>query len=382
MKKKVLFIDRDGTIVIEPPVDYQLDSLEKLEFYPKVMRNLGFIRSKLDFEFVMVTNQDGLGTSSFPEETFWPAHNLVMKTLEGEGITFDEICIDRSMPADNAPTRKPRTGMLEKYLNNPDYDLAGSFVIGDRPTDVKLAQNLGCKAILLQKDIAILKEEKQSGEAASGLEDVCALATTDWDRIAEFLFAGERKAEVRRTTKETDIYISLNLDGNGTCDIHTGLGFFDHMLEQIGKHGGLDLTIRVKGDLEVDEHHTIEDTAIALGECIYQALGNKRGIERYGYCLPMDDCLCQVCLDFGGRAWLVWDAEFKREKIGEMPTEMFLHFFKSLSDAAKMNLNIKAEGQNEHHKIEGIFKALARALKMAVKRDIYHFELPSSKGVL
>jgi imidazoleglycerol-phosphate dehydratase/histidinol-phosphatase len=386
VKKKVLFIDRDGTIVIEPPVDYQLDSLEKLEFYPKVMRNLGFIRSKLDFEFVMVTNQDGLGTSSFPEETFWPAHNLVMKTLEGEGITFDEICIDRSMPSDNAPTRKPRTGMLEKYLNNPDYDLAGSFVIGDRITDVKLAKNLGCKAILLQKDTAILKEEtasiQQSGEAASGLEDVCVFATADWDRIAEFLFAGERKAEVRRTTKETDIYVSLNLDGNGTCDIHTGLGFFDHMLEQIGKHGGFDLTIRVKGDLEVDEHHTIEDTAIALGECIYQALGNKRGIERYGYCLPMDDCLCQVCLDFGGRAWLVWDAEFKREKIGEMPTEMFLHFFKSLSDAAKMNLNIKAEGQNEHHKIEGIFKALARALKMAVKRDIYHFELPSSKGVL
>ena len=339
MKKKVLFIDRDGTLVIEPPIDYQLDSLEKLEFYPKVMRNLGFIRSKLDFDFVMVTNQDGLGTTSFPEETFWPAHNLMMKTLEGEGITFDDICIDRSMPDDNAPTRKPRTGMLTKYLDN------------------------------------------EGGSAAcDGLKDYCALATKDWDKVAEFLFAGERTAEVRRTTKETDIYVSLNLDGDGYCDIVTGLGFFDHMLEQIGKHGGMDLTIHVKGDLEVDEHHTIEDTALALGDCLYQALGSKRGIERYGYALPMDDC--QVCLDFGGRPWLVWDTEFEREKVGDMPTEMFLHFFKSLSDAARMNLNVKAEGQNEHHKIEGIFKALARALKMAVKRDIYHFGLPSSKGVL
>ncbi len=383
MRKKVLFIDRDGTLVIEPPVDYQLDALEKLEFYPKVMRNLGFVRSKLDFEFVMVTNQDGLGTASFPEDTFWPAHNLMMKTLEGEGVTFDDICIDRSMPEDNAPTRKPRTGMLTKYLHNPEYDLANSFVIGDRPTDVELAKNLGCRAILLQDNTDSLKPASEGGNAScQGLEDVCALVTTDWDKVAEFLFAGERTAEVRRKTKETDIYVSLNLDGNGNCDIQTGLGFFDHMLEQIGKHGGLDLTIHVKGDLEVDEHHTIEDTALALGECLYQALGNKRGIERYGYALPMDDCLCQVCLDFGGRPWLVWDAEFKREKIGEMPTEMFLHFFKSLSDAAKMNLNIKAEGQNEHHKIEGIFKALARAVKMAVKRDIYHYELPSSKGVL
>ena len=372
--KKVLFIDRDGTLVIEPPVDYQLDAYEKLEFYPKVFRNLSFIRSKLDFEFAMVTNQDGLGTSSFPEDTFWPVHNLVMKTLKNEGITFDEVFIDRSFPEDNAPTRKPRTGMLGKYLNNPAYDLAGSFVIGDRYTDVELAKNLGCKAIYLQDDKSMLVEK--------GLEEHCALATKDWDQIAEFLFAGERIAEVRRTTKETDIYIKVDLDGSGKCDISTGLGFFDHMLEQIGKHGSLDLTIRVNGDLEVDEHHTIEDTALALGECLAKALGDKRGIERYGYCLPMDDCLCQVALDFGGRPWLVWDAEFKREKIGEMPTEMFLHFFKSLSDAAKMNLNIKAEGQNEHHKIEGIFKALARAIKMAVKRDIYHFEVPSSKGSL
>ena len=377
--KKVLFIDRDGTLVIEPPIDYQLDAFEKLAFYPKVFRNLQFIREKLDFEFAMVTNQDGLGTSSFPENTFWPVHNLVMKTFENEGITFDEVFIDRSLPEDNAPTRKPRTGMLTKYLNNPEYNLAESYVIGDRYTDVQLAKNLGCKAILLQKDkscllVPDLKEEN--------LDSVCVLATTDWGKITEFLFAGERIAEVRRTTKETDISIWLNLDGSGNCDISTGLGFFDHMLEQIGKHGGIDLKIHVEGDLHVDEHHTIEDTALALGECLYKALGDKRGIERYGYCLPMDDCLCQVALDFGGRPWLVWDASFNREKVGDMPTEMFLHFFKSLSDSARMNLNIKAEGQNEHHKIEGIFKALARSLKMAVRRDIYRYEIPSSKGCL
>jgi imidazoleglycerol-phosphate dehydratase/histidinol-phosphatase len=371
--KKVLFIDRDGTLVIEPPTDYQLDSLEKLEFYPGVIRNLAFIRQHTDFELVMVTNQDGLGTPFFPEETFHPAHNLMLKTFAGEGIVFDAIHIDRSLPEENAPTRKPRTGMLTAYMNNPAYDLAGSFVIGDRPTDVELAKNLGCKAIYLQENTDALSDE---------LKAVCALVTTDWARIAEYLFAGERTAEVRRTTHETDVSVKLSLDGNGDCEISTGLGFFDHMLEQIARHGNIDLYITVKGDLYVDEHHTIEDTALALGDALYQALGSKRGIERYGYCLPMDDSLCSVTLDFGGRPWLVWNVEFHRERIGEMPTEMFMHFFKSLSDAARMNLNIQAEGTNEHHKIEGIFKALARALKMAVRRDIYHYELPSSKGVL
>ena len=381
--KKVLLIDRDGTIVIEPPIDYQVDSFEKLEFYPGVMRNLGFIRSKLDFEFAMVSNQDGLGKPTYPLSVFEAIQHLIMQTLQGEGITFDEIFIDPSTPEENSPNRKPRTGMLGKYINNPDYDLKGSFVIGDRYTDVEMAYNLGCKAILLQPDKSSLRLKSEGGETeVAGLEDVCVLATTDWDKVTEFLFAGERTAEVHRVTNETDVYVWLNLDGTGNCEVQTGLGFFDHMLEQIGRHGGMDLTIHVKGDLRVDEHHTIEDTAIALGECLYQALGSKRGIERYGFSLPMDDCLCQVCLDFGGRPWLVWDAEFHREKIGEMPTEMFIHFFKSLSDNARMNLNVKAEGENEHHKIEGIFKALARALKMAVKRDIYHYQLPSSKGVL
>ena len=355
--KKILFIDRDGTL-IEEPADEQIDAFEKLKFVPGVFRNLAFIQEKLDFEFVMVSNQDGLGTDAFPEDTFWPVHNFILQTLEGEGITFDEILIDPHFPEDNAPTRKPGTGMVEKYMNSPEYDIANSYVIGDRETDRSFARNIGCKSLIL------------SDEGMS------------WSKIAELLFAGERIAEVSRKTKETDIYIKVNLDGTGKCDIQTGLGFFDPMLEQIGKHGMMDLMIHTKGDLEVDEHHTIEDTAIALGECILTALGDKRGIERYGYCLPMDDCLCSVALDFGGRPWLVWDATFKREKIGEMPTEMFLHFFKSLSDAAKMNLNIKAEGENEHHKIEGIFKALARSLKMAVRRDIYHFELPSTKGLL
>jgi len=356
-QQRILFIDRDGTL-IEEPADEQIDSFGKLKFTRGVFRNLGFIRSRLDFRFVMVSNQDGLGTASFPEETFWPVHNFMLQTLEGEGVTFDDIKIDRHFPEDNHPCRKPNTGMLAEYINNPAYDMAGSYVIGDRETDRQLARNLGCKALILGTD---------------GLT---------WDKIAETLFAGERVAEVRRATKETDIYIKANLDGSGRCDISTGLGFFDHMLEQIGKHGMIDLTIHAKGDLNVDEHHTIEDTALALGECLLKALGDKRGIERYGYCLPMDDCLCSVALDFGGRPWLVWDAEFRREKVGDMPTEMFLHFFKSLSDAARMNLNIKAEGANEHHKIEGIFKALARSLKMAVRRDIYHFELPSTKGSL
>ncbi len=354
--KRALFIDRDGTILVEP-ADEQIDSFEKFHFLPGAIRNLNFIRKKLDFEFVLVSNQDGLGTDSYPEEDFWPTHNMMLDILKSENVEFDDQCIDRSFPKDNLPTRKPGTAMLTKYMQG-DYDLANSYVIGDRQTDKQLAQNLGCKYLILGDNVQ------------------------SWDEITELLFAGERTASVRRTTKETDIDIWLNLDGTGQCDINTGLGFFDHMLEQIGKHGNIDLKIHVEGDLNVDEHHTIEDTGIALGECIAKAIGDKRGIERYGYTLPMDDCLCSVCLDFGGRAWLVWDAEFHRERIGDMPTEMFLHFFKSFSDAARINLNIKAEGENEHHKIEGIFKALARSIKMAVKRDIYKYQLPSSKGVL
>ena len=375
--KRALFIDRDGTLVEEPPVDYQLDSLEKLAFVPKVMRALYFIRKQLDFEFVMVSNQDGLGTASFPEETFWPAHNLMLKTLAGEGITFDDILIDPSLPEEQSPNRKPRLGMLGRYLTG-EYDLANSYVIGDRLTDMELAYNLGAKGIWLHPQ----NEEAEQALAAYAVPLQPVFISDDWDRISEFLFAGERRAVVRRTTKETDILVDWNLDGTGKTDIHTGLGFFDHMLEQIGKHSGTDLRITVKGDLEVDEHHTIEDTALALGEALGKALGDKRGIERYGYCLPMDDCLCRVALDFGRRPWLVWEAEFKREKVGDMPTEMFLHFFKSLSDAARMNLNIHAEGMNEHHKIEGIFKALARSIKMAIRRDIYRYELPSTKGAL
>jgi len=353
--RKILFIDRDGTIIKEPE-DEQIDSFEKLQFVEGAITALSFLRQHTDYLFVMVSNQDGLGTDSFPEDTFWPVHNFILQTLKGEGVEFDDILIDRHFPEDNHPARKPGTKMVEKYMNG-DYDLEGSYVIGDRDTDRQFANNIGCKSLILG--------------------DSC-----DWKKITEIAFAGERTATVKRTTKETDILVSVNLDGNGKSDINTGLGFFDHMLEQIAKHGMTDLTVKCNGDLHVDEHHTIEDTALALGECLLKALGDKRGIERYGYTLPMDDCLCQVALDFGGRPWLVWDAEFHREKIGEMPTEMFLHFFKSLSDAAKMNLNIKAEGDNEHHKIEGIFKALARALRMAVKRDIYHFQLPSTKGTL
>ena len=373
IKKKVLFIDRDGTIIIEPPVTFQVDRVDQIEYLPAVLRNLHFIRKKLDFEWALVTNQDGLGTPVYPQENFDQVQASFLKTLANEDIHFDKIFIDISFPEDNLPTRKPGTAMLTEYFTEA-YDLEGSFVIGDRYTDVELAKNMGCKAIFISTDEEILKEK--------GLTAYCAMQTTDWNRITEFLFAGERTATVKRTTKETDILIELNLDGSGKCNINTGLKFFDHMLEQIGKHSGSDLTIQVKGDLEVDEHHTIEDTAIALGEAFGKALGNKRGVERYGFYLPMDDCLCSVALDFGGRAWLVYDAEFKREYVGDLPTEMVLHFFKSFSDAAKMNLNIKAEGDNEHHKIEGIFKALAKSIKMAVKRDIYQYELPSTKGML
>ncbi len=357
--KKILFIDRDGTIIREPQ-DEQIDAFEKLQFVPRAISSLSFLRQHTDYEFVMVSNQDGLGTPAFPEDTFWPVQNFILDTLKGEGVTFDDILIDPHFPEDNAPTRKPNVGLVRKYMENPDYDIANSYVIGDRDTDRLFAQNIGCGFLHINNE-----------EAAAS-----------WQRATAVAYGGQRTAEIRRTTKETDILVRLDLDGNGHCDIQTGLGFFDHMLEQIGKHGMIDLTIRCQGDLHVDEHHTIEDTALALGECLLHALGDKRGIERYGYSLPMDDCLCSVCLDFGGRPWLVWDAAFHRERIGEMPTEMFLHFFKSLSDAAKMNLNIHAEGQNEHHKIEGIFKALARALKMAVRRDVYHYELPSTKGLL
>ena len=367
--KKALFIDRDGTLIVEPPVTFQVDTLEQLEFLPGVIRNLYFIRQHLDFELVIVSNQDGLGTAANPQDNFDRVNNKMLDIFAGEGVKFDDILIDPSMPEENSPNRKPGTGMLKKYMTG-DYDLSASFVIGDRMTDMELAKNLGCKGILITPDSSV----QHAGNRFHNFDS--------WDKIKDLLFAGERIATVQRTTKETDIFIQLNLDGGGTCDISTGLGFFDHMLEQIGKHGGIDLTIKVNGDLNVDEHHTIEDTAIALGEALYNALGNKRGIERYGYCLPMDDCLCSVALDFGGRPWLVWDADFRREKVGDMPTEMFLHFFKSLSDAAKMNLNIKAEGENEHHKIEGIFKALARAIKMAIKRNVYKFDLPSTKGLL
>lgn len=376
-KKVALFIDRDGTLIVEPPVDFQVDSLEKLEMIPGVMAGLGFIASRLPFELVMVTNQDGLGTPSFPEDTFWPAHNKMLATLAGEGIEFDDIVIDRTFEHERKPTRKPGTDLLRCYMNG-DYDLARSWVIGDRLTDAKLAQNLGCGAILFDEDTADLRGEV----AAEGLSDTVKLISRSWSRIADFLQGGERKAVVRRVTRETDIDIVVDLDGSGRGDISTGVGFFDHMLDQIAKHSGIDLIVHVKGDLHVDEHHTIEDTALALGEALLKALGDKRGIERYGYVLPMDDCLCTVAIDFGGRPWLVMDAEFKREKIGDFPCEMIFHFFKSLSDAAKMNLFIRAEGTNEHHKLEGVFKALARSIKMAIRRDRFNYTLPSTKGSL
>ena len=377
--KKILFIDRDGTMVLEPN-DYQLDSFEKLEFYPKAFQYLGKIATELDFELVMVTNQDGLGTASHPEANFWPVHHLVMKAFENEGVVFSDVFIDKTFPHENAPTRKPGTAMLTKYINNPEYDLENSFVIGDRITDVELAKNLGAKAIFINND-----EDLGSTEIASKreeLEPFIALQTTAWKTIYEFLKLAERSATITRKTNETDIFIHLNLDGTGKSKMDTGIAFFDHMLDQIARHGQMDLEISVKGDLEVDEHHTIEDTAIALGEVFAKALGNKLGIERYGFCLPMDDCLSQVAIDFGGRNWLVWETEFKREMVGKMPTEMFYHFFKSFSDGAKANINIKAEGINEHHKIEAIFKAFAKAIKVAVKRDTEKMILPSTKGML
>ena len=362
--KKVLFIDRDGTLVIEPPVDYQLDSLEKLEFYPGALQWLSRISLELDYQLVMVTNQDGLGTSSFPEETFWPAQNKIIQAFKNEGVTFEEILIDKSFPEDKAATRKPETGLLQKYIHG-DYDLKESYVIGDRLSDIQLAVNLGAQGIYL------------GGQC----EIKTSLNTRDWKDIYAYLKSKSRIAKRNRKTNETHIAIKINLDGSGQSEISTGLGFFDHMLEQISKHGGIDLKVQVEGDLEIDEHHTIEDVAITLGEALVEALGSKKGIERYGFLLPMDDCLAQVAIDFGGRPWLVWDVEFKREMIGEMPTEMFMHFFKSFSDGAKCNLNIKAEGNNEHHKIESIFKALARAIKMAVKQTD-DYSIPSTKGAL
>jgi imidazoleglycerol-phosphate dehydratase/histidinol-phosphatase len=362
--KKVLFIDRDGTLVIEPPIDFQLDSLEKLEFYPGVFQYLSRIAQELDYSLVMVTNQDGLGTSSFPEDTFWPAQNKIIKAFKNEGIEFSEIIIDKSFPHDNLPTRKPGTALLTHYLKG-NYDLADSYVIGDRLTDVQLAQNMGCKAIYMGSDTC---------------ED-SVLKTSSWADIYQLLKSEPRKAKVVRKTSETNIEIEINLDGTGKSTISTGLGFFDHMLEQISRHGNIDQYIKVNGDLHIDEHHTIEDVALALGEAFLKALRSKKGIERYGFLLPMDDCLAQVAIDFGGRPWLVWDAEFQREKIGEMPSEMFFHFFKSFSDTAKCNLNIKAEGNNEHHKIEAIFKAFAKAIKMAVSKT-ENFSIPSTKGSL
>ena len=374
--KKILFIDRDGTLALEPS-DYQLDSLEKLIFYPEVFTYLGKIAQEMNFELVMVTNQDGLGTDSFPENTFLPTHNFLLKSLENEGVVFDEILIDKSFPEDNLPTRKPKTGLLNKYLDAKKYDLKNSFVIGDRLTDMELALNLGSKGIyLFNKDMAELDQ------LTPKLNEVIVLKTSDWKEIYSYLKLEQRIVKKKRTTRETNIDIRLNLDGTGKGNIKTGIPFFDHMLDQLARHGGMDIDLNVKGDLDVDEHHTIEDTAIVLGEAFATALGNKLGIERYGFCLPMDDCLAQVAIDFGGRNWLVWDAEFKREMIGKMPSEMFMHFFKSFSDGAKANLNIKAEGVNEHHKIEAIFKAFAKAIKSAIKRDPEKMILPSTKGRL
>ncbi|RKD16316.1 bifunctional imidazole glycerol-phosphate dehydratase/histidinol phosphatase [Pelobium manganitolerans] len=377
--KRILFIDRDGTLILEPE-DEQIDSFEKLVFYPKAISNLAKIVKECDFELVMVTNQDGLGTSSHPEENFWPVQNFIIQTLKNEGVEFKEIIIDKTFAKDHAPTRKPGTALLTHFFDTTKYDLANSFVIGDRLNDVVLAKNLGAKAIWLNNNPALGATEAQN--KIDNLDEVLAIETGDWDEIYRFLKVGDRKIEHVRKTNETDIFIKINLDGKGNADIKTGLNFFDHMLDQIARHGGIDLTVHTKGDLHIDEHHTIEDTGIALGEAFALALADKKGIERYGFCLPMDDCLAQVAIDFGGRNWIVWDAEFKREKVGDMPTEMFYHFFKSFSDAAKANLNIKVEGDNEHHKIEAIFKAFAKAIKIAVKRDINNMRLPSTKGLL
>jgi len=376
IKKRLLFIDRDGTLILEPE-DEQIDSFAKLKFYPGALQYLPRIAQELDYDLVLVSNQDGLGTDTHPEENFWPVHRFVIETFAGEGVHFSNEHIDRTFPYENADTRKPGVGMLKGYFDETKYDLANSFVIGDRVNDVRLAENLGAKAIWLRNN-----DHLGAAENMAINPDVIALETADFKRVYEFLKVGNRTAAHRRTTNETDIFVSINLDGTGKADIQTGLAFFDHMLDQLARHGGMDLTIHTKGDLHIDEHHTIEDTALALGETFLKALGDKRGMERYGFCLPMDDCLAQVAIDFGGRNWLVWDADFKREKVGEMPTEMFLHFFKSFSDAAKCNLNVKAEGQNEHHKIEAIFKAFAKAIRAAVKRDTDKMLLPSTKGVL
>jgi len=379
--RRILFIDRDGVLINEAPPTYQLDSFDKLEFYPNVFKYLGKIAAEFNFELVMVTNQDGLGTASFPENTFWPIQNLLIKSLANEGIHFSEIYIDRSLPEQHAATRKPGTAMLTKYINNPDYDLVNSFVIGDRFTDMQLAKNLGSKGFWLNTDVNL-----GANQIKNSIEDlrkeVIVLESPNWKDIYEYLKSPDRKVQHDRITNETKIKVNINLDGKGNSSISTGLPFFDHMLDQLARHGNIDLAIECKGDLHIDEHHTIEDTGLALGEAIVKALGDKRGIERYGFLLPMDDCLAQVAIDFGGRNWIVWEAEFKREKIGDMPTEMFFHFFKSFSDAAKCNLNIKASGDNEHHKIESIFKAFAKAIKMAVKKDINNDSLPSTKGVI
>ncbi len=380
MSKKILFIDRDGTLIIEPPITNQLDAFSKLEFYPQVFQYLVKIVKEFDFELVMVTNQDGLGTDAFPEDGFWPIQNFIIKAFENEGIVFSEVLIDRSFPHENKATRKPGVGMLKHYFDREKYDLENSFVIGDRLTDVELAKNLGCHAIWLNNFHQLGNAELKA--SPEDLKKVIAIETQSWQAIYEFLLLPLRKIVHTRVTNETKIEVEINLDGSGKSDIHTGLGFFDHMLEQVAKHSGIDLRIHCDGDLHIDEHHTIEDVALALGEALSLALGNKRGIERYGFLLPMDDSLAQVGLDFGGRSWLVWEAEFKREKIGEMPTEMFYHFFKSFTDASKSNLNIKATGSNEHHKIEAIFKAFARAIKMAIKKDPLNNSLPSTKGIL